>query len=73
MEQLSPGATSTEHHVPQPTEPWCMESVLCNRRGQGSETPWTPQIEAPALRDWREPVYHNEDPLQPKININKLI
>ena len=51
LEQLSPGATSTKYHVPQPTKPWCLEIVLCNRRGQGSEMPWTPQIEALALHD----------------------
>ena len=28
---------------------------------------------APARRNWRKPLHRNEDPTQPKININKLI
>ena len=59
--------------MPQLLKPSCLEPVLRNKRSHGNEKPAHRNEEGPPLAETkRKPARSNNDPMQPKLKINKI-
>ena len=69
---LEHGSHNYWARVLQLLKPVHLEPVLHNKRSHRSEKPTLQRRVTPARRNQRKPVCSNEDPMQQKININKI-